>query len=98
MKNKDTVKVVFRVWTGQMDYPDVFALFPEIKSDVYGLYCTSYQHIGQHGSADYSLCIRKSRLAKPSEYKDLLKELKKIGYNPVVIKRYTRPIHLKEEM
>ena len=31
----------------------VIALFPELPSDLYGDYCDAYEHVGQHGGADY---------------------------------------------
>jgi hypothetical protein len=46
----------------------VFALMPELPSDNYSLYCTAYEHVGQHCAADYGLCIQFSRPAKPDEY------------------------------
>ena len=83
--------VVIRVWKG--DDSDVFALFPVLPADNYGDLCTSYQHIGQHGAADYRLCIRKSRPATAAEAADLLAELRGIGYNPRTIKRATPAMH-----
>jgi hypothetical protein len=87
-KPKDTeiTKVVFRKWPdGTID-----ALFPELKWWGGSSDCTSYQHIGQHGPADYFHCISKTKLALPPEYKALKKELESIGYNLKVIKKYTR--------
>jgi hypothetical protein len=79
---KDTykTKVVFRMWDGQ-----VIALFPEIDEGNY--FCLSYEHIGQHGGADYQGIVADSRLATPDEYKDLFEELESIGYNLDVRKR-----------
>ena len=55
------VAVVFRKdrdgWRG------VFALFPELPADLGGLYCTCYQHVGQHCAADYEGCIAASDAA-----------------------------------
>jgi hypothetical protein len=79
--------VVIRVWKG--DDSDVFALFPVLPADNAGYLCTSYQHIGQHGAADYGHCVRNSRPAKEAEAADLLAELRSIGYNPRPIKRAT---------
>ena len=59
--NRTKDPVVIRVWKGNPD--DVFALFPTDPADNYGRYCTSYQHVGQHSSADYGHCIRQSRPA-----------------------------------
>jgi len=83
--------VVIRVWKGQPD--DVFALFPTDPADNYGQYCTSYQHVGQHSSADYHHCIRQSRPATKAEARPLLTELRRIGYRPRVLKRAARRHH-----
>ena len=72
--------VVIRVWREKDG--DVFALFPVLSADNNGYHCTSYQHIGQHGAADYRLCIDRSRPATAEEAAPLLAELKAIGYNP----------------
>jgi len=77
--------VVIRV--SKNDPSDVFALFPTIPSDIHGRYCTSYQHIGQHGGADYHGCIASSRPATAEEAAPLLAELRTIGYNPKVLRR-----------
>lgn len=65
----------------------VYALFPDEPSDVRGVYCTVYQHVGQHGQADYQMCVGSSRPAKPEEYADLLAELVDIGYDDLRIKQ-----------
>jgi hypothetical protein len=41
----------------------------------------SYQHIGQHGEADYHYVVEQTKPAKPDEYMPLYKELKEIGYD-----------------
>ena len=83
--------VVIRVWKGDPD--DVFALFPTDPADNDGRYCTSYQHVGQHSSADYWHCIRQSRSATSREAAPLLRELRAIGYRPRVLKRASRRHH-----
>ena len=74
--------VIFR-----KDHPagggDVFALFPTIEGSPG--HCTCYQHVGQHGSADYNRCIYTSTLATPEEYADLLAELVDYGYDDLKI-------------
>jgi len=89
--NRTKDPVVIRVWKGEPD--DVFALFPTDPADNYGRYCTSYQHVGQHSSADYGHCIRQSRPATRREAAPLLKELRTIGYRPRVLKRAARRHH-----
>lgn len=78
-------KTIFRI------YPDgeVIALFPQIAGDDHGWCCESYMHAGQHGGADTNVVIRRTRLAKPKEYRVLLAELKQIGYKPKIMKRCT---------
>lgn len=87
---KDTYKtdVIFRVDTTKDFKGTVFALFPhEVERN--GL-VTSYQHVGQHSSADYYGCIITSRLATENEAKDLKKELEQLGYNLNVVKKQNR--------
>lgn len=79
-KDKFITKVVFRKFQdGQ-----ILALFPYDKSNNY---CNSYMHIGQHSDADYDLCIRTTKPARETEYKDLFNELETIGYNLQVIRK-----------
>jgi hypothetical protein len=69
-------KVVFRKWANG----DILALFPEVPADAAGHQCQSYEHVGQHGGADYFLCLNKTRPAQPNEYQSLKSELEAIGY------------------
>jgi hypothetical protein len=98
----DKTVVIFR-----KDRPDksgfhtngVFALMPEIPEDAYGDFCMCYQHIDQHGGADYHHCIRTSRPASPEEYAELKAEMEKIeDYAPdgwIIRKRATPAMHDK---
>lgn len=83
-KSEKTI-VIFRMFGG-----DVIALFPGIPENTG--FCSSYMHVGQHGSADYRAVIRTSRPATPEEYNDLKKELESApyNYNFIVRKKYTR--------
>lgn len=45
----------------------------------------AYAHIGQHSSCHIEYA-NESRAAKPSEYRELKKELESIGYNLKVVK------------
>jgi hypothetical protein len=47
----------------------------------------SYEHVGQHGGANYAGVMCRTRPAKPSEYKDLQEELEERGYNLRIVKR-----------
>lgn len=64
---------------------DVVALFPFIEASP-GC-CTSYAHVGQHGAAHYAYCVGKTRPARPSEWRDLAAELRRIGYRLDVRRR-----------
>lgn len=85
-KDKYITEVVFRKDTTRDFKGTIFALFPNECVTKDGLVST-YQHIGQHSSADYSYCISKSVPATAEEYKDLKSELESIGYNLRIIKR-----------
>jgi len=77
-------RVVFRRWpTG-----DILALFPGLPGAGYEV--LSYEHVGQHGSADYPHCIRATKAAKPHEYRALARELRRIGYRLIICKRASR--------
>jgi len=76
--------VIFRHWQGS-----VIALFPELPSEVRSYYpCMSYQHIGQHGSADPLGILMSSRPAAEEEYTPLKKELEGFGYKLKVVTGY----------
>ena len=83
--------VVIRVWKDDPD--DLFALFPTDPADIDGRYCGCYQHVGQHGSADYHGCIANSRPATEAEAAPLLEELRRTGYNLRVIRRAAYRYH-----
>jgi len=82
-------KVIFRKWGDET----ILALFPEVPASVSRDTCESYEHVGQHGGADYRHCIRKTKPATPKEYAPLKAELEKIGYCLAVIKRATQRDH-----
>ena len=81
--NKGEV-VIFRVW--KFKPKNVIAFWPN-SLNPYNGFCISYEHVGQHGGANYTGCIKQTRPAKKSEYTYLLKELKRQGYKPIVRKR-----------
>lgn len=78
--------VVFRVWPGRD--ADMIALFPTIDAGDGKI--MSFEHVGQHGGADYGLVIRKTRPARPSQYAVLMAELRQRGYDLKVYKRWTK--------
>ena len=73
----DKTVVVFRKWEGGQ----IIALFPEIPADPDGDLCISYEHMGQHGSADHHHVVSNSVLAHPHEYASLRRELESEPYN-----------------
>lgn len=78
MKNNNT-PVILRTWKGKDC--EIFALFPTIASFVSNDLCLSYQHIGQHSSADYHHCMKHSNPARHAgEMNNLRHELERIGY------------------
>lgn len=87
----ERVIVIFRRWPPK-DGGDVIALMPACPATVDGRFCTSYQHVGQHGAADYAGVVRATRPATPEEYAPLLRELRDAcGYEDLVVRRrYTR--------
>jgi hypothetical protein len=76
--------VVFRRWK---DSGDVIALFPEIPADLFGRYCDAYEHVGQHGGADYWGVLQATVPVQPEDSADLAEELTRIGYNLRPIRR-----------
>lgn len=90
--SKDKTTVVFRVWR---KYPHtVLALFPglQVGYDRTSIRecCQSYEHIGQHGAANYVFCITRTKPATPAEYADLAAELRERGYELNIRARRTR--------
>lgn len=78
----ETVPVVFRTYHVE---GDVIALFPTLDAGNYSVTC--YQHIGQHGAADWQRVISDTRLATADEYASLARELEGIGYRLSIRKR-----------
>jgi hypothetical protein len=84
--------VVFRKWR---DTGTVIALFPELAADHQGWFCDAYEHVGQHGGADFHGVVQHSTPAHPDEYADLAVELTRIGYNLRPIRRASWRHHEK---
>ena len=78
-------RIIFRYWP---EAQDVIAFMPD--SDANPGRVLSYEHIGQHGEADYHMLLRVTRPATPTEYADLLAELVGRGYDPIICKRLSR--------
>lgn len=83
----DPTVVVFRRWRafGQT----VIALFPE---EVDRGFCDSFEHVGQHGMADYKGVVSQTTPATPEEYADLKQELEADPYNYVLRVAKRRPV------
>lgn len=90
----DTI-VIFRVDRGIRG--SVFALMPEVPADASGGPCTVYEHVGQHGAANYPHCIATSRPAAPWQYGPLLAELTERGYKVVMRRRATHAMHKRRQ-
>jgi hypothetical protein len=106
-KDEYKTPVVFRWWSPPgFEYEGVIALFPTIletnhqnyyswrptSESPYPISCLSYEHIGQHGGADYDGIMSESRPATEAEYKDLFEELESIGYNLKVYQRRPKEV------
>ena len=83
-QDTETTVVVFRKYPPK-EGGDALALFPLM--DEGRRLCGSYQHVGQHGVADYFVCIHSTQPATPSEYAALAEELESIGYRLDIRKR-----------
>ena len=88
------VDVIFRVDKSRDFSGTVFALFPH-ECDNHNGNVTSYQHVGQHSSANYKHCLELSKVATPEQYADLKKELESIGYKVNVVKKQNYEKFLK---
>ena len=82
--------VVFRRWR---DCGSIIALFPALPADLYGEYCDAYEHVGQHGGADFHGVIQHSTPCSLNDAADLATELRRIGYVLRPIKRASRVHH-----
>lgn len=86
------VIVIFRT-----DKEGTFALFPEEVGNMHDHTCLSYQHLGQHGTADLLGCIYTSRPAKEEQKRPLAQELQSIGYKLEERKRVSYQMHRERE-
>ncbi len=86
----ETTLVVFRRWR---DSGDIIALFPEVPSDIHGYFCEAYEHVGQHGGADYHGVVQATRPATDVEAAPLAEALTRIGYRLKPIKRASYSVH-----
>ena len=81
---KATQRVIYRAWPNGT----VTALLPDQE---HGPYIGSYEHIGQHGMADYSFVMGKTTAATREQYAELHRELTgPVGYRLRVVPRRRR--------
>jgi hypothetical protein len=88
--NDDKTLVIFRRWR---DSDNIIALFPEIPADINGWFCEAYEHVGQHGGADYQNVIAATKPVEPEDAADLADELTRIGYKLMPIRRASQRNH-----
>ena len=88
--NEEETLVIFRRWR---DTGGIIALFPELPSDYQGRFCDAYEHVGQHGGADYHGVLQATRAVSVDEARDLITELTRIGYRLKPIKRASQRVH-----
>ena len=86
----ESTLVIFRKWR---DGGDIIALFPAEPSDINGYYCEAYEHVGQHGGADYFGIINATRPVSLEEAAPLAEELTRIGDVLKPSKRAPQRIH-----
>lgn len=79
-KLRPETPVIFRKWP-KREGGDVIALFPAELGTYDPYTCGSYQHVGQHGSADPHMVVNATKKAKPEEYADLKRELESAPYH-----------------
>ena len=84
-QDTDWTRVIFRTYRKG---GDVIALMPELE-EAHGL-ITCYQHLGQHGIADYQRVMADTRLSTPEERWPLQAELESIGYRVAPMERWVR--------
>lgn len=92
--DKHKTAVIFRKWRKRAD-GGVIALFPEIPCDAYRFYVMSYEHMGQHGGADYAGVMFQTLPATEEEFITLKRELERLGYNLAVYQRRTERMRKK---
>lgn len=87
----ETTRVIFRRWKKGSN-KTIIALFPRELGNTTEYTCMSYEHVGQHGSADPIKVIRETIPALPTD-EDVIalkEELCQKGYVLKVIKKHTR--------
>lgn len=83
-KDTEITKVMFRKY--RKAPKEIVAVFPYLVFSPSGD-CTCYQHVGQHGEANYFVMLNITVPATEEEAAPLRRELESIGYNLAVIKK-----------
>jgi len=84
--------VVFRRWR-EDNGGEIIALFPELPADYQGRFCDAYEHVGQHGGADYYGVIQVTSPVSDQDAAPLARELERIGYRLKPIKLASHKHH-----
>lgn len=98
VQDADKTPVIFRKYPN-IRGGEVIALFPAELGTYDPRLCSSFVHVGQHGSADPLACIDNTRPAREAEYADLRKELESApyGYRLKVYQRHKREFYKMRE-
>lgn len=72
----ERIAVIFRAVKRCEHKGDVIAIFPDLDANAGRFTC--YAHIGQHGECSRQWFVSETRPASPDEYRDLLRELRRI--------------------
>ena len=89
-RREPAVPVIFRVYRSGHGKGDAVAIFPSVIGACHDRSVTVYEHVGQHGTARMIDMRQITRPARPSEYRALAKELRRVGYERLrVVKRDT---------
>ena len=94
-KANEAVPVIFRVWPKEHDA--VIAILPTLPGTYDPATCSSYMHVGQHGACDPVGLVEETRLAAPSEYAALKRELEAAPYRyKLAVRRRLAPAYRRE--
>lgn len=78
-------RVILRRWKNKPH--GVIAFLPDVPANDWRI--MSYEHVGQHGEADITVMHTRTYACKVEDQdaKDMLAELRSLGYHPRVVKR-----------